>query len=155
MSDILSVLQSAYASAPLTPTNTKYTPVDPKSYQGSWSGTYSNNQKFELTISDVNGFRAQVKYQSGSTVQYQQVLIGNSSFRIGDTKFVLTGSRQGHGRQRGDRSRDRQHQPGPGQRHAEHVRRATRSRYALKYPIWVVVASRRPFGDHNSPVWSP
>ena len=85
MSDIYSVLQSAYATAPLTPTTTKYTPVDPSSYQGTWSGTYSNNQKFELTISDVNGFRAQVKYQSGSTTQYQQVLIGNSSFRIGDT----------------------------------------------------------------------
>jgi len=92
MSDIMSVLQSAYATAPLTPTNTKYTPVDPTSYQGTWSGTYSNNQKFELTISDINGFRAQVKYQSGTTTQYQQVLIGNSSFRIGDTKFVLTGS---------------------------------------------------------------
>jgi hypothetical protein len=90
MSDIFSVLQSAYATAPLNPTTTKYTPVDPTSYQGSWTGTYSNNQKFELTISDVNGFRAQVKYQSGSTVQYGQVLIGNSSFRIGDTKFALT-----------------------------------------------------------------
>jgi hypothetical protein len=92
MSDIMSVLQSAYATAPLSPSNTKYSPVDPKSYQGTWSGTYSNNQKFELTISDVNGFRAQVKYQSGTTTQYGQVLIGNSSFRIGDTKFVLTGS---------------------------------------------------------------
>jgi hypothetical protein len=40
----------------------------------------------------VNGFRAQVKYQSGTTTQYQQVLIGNSSFRIGDTKFMLTGT---------------------------------------------------------------
>jgi hypothetical protein len=92
MSDIFSVLQSAYATAPLTPTTTKYTPVDAKSYQGTWNGTYSNNQKFELTISDVNGFRAQVKYQSGSTVQYAQVLIGNSSFRIGNSKFVLTGT---------------------------------------------------------------
>jgi hypothetical protein len=27
--------------------------------------------------------------------------------------------------------------------------------YALKYAIWVVVASKRPFGDHNSPFWSP
>jgi hypothetical protein len=90
MSDIFSVIQSAYASAPLTPSNVKYTPVDPTSYQGTWSGTYSNNQKFEFTISNVNGFRAQVKYQSGGTTQYQQVLIGNSSFRIGDTKFVLT-----------------------------------------------------------------
>ena len=92
MSDIMSVLSSAYATAPLTPTTTKYTAVDPRSYQGTWTGTYSNNQKFEFTISNVNGFRAQVKYQSGSTVQYQQVLIGNSSFRIGNTKFALTGS---------------------------------------------------------------
>jgi hypothetical protein len=94
MSDIFSVLQNAYATAPLTPTNVHYTPVDPASYQGTWSGTYSNNQKFELTISNVNGFRAQVKYQSGTTVRYQQVLIGNSSFRIGDTKFVLSGTGQ-------------------------------------------------------------
>jgi hypothetical protein len=90
MSDIFSILQSAYTSAPQATPPVKYTPVDPTSYQGSWTGTYSNNQKFELTISDVYGFRAQVKYQSGSTVQYGQVLIGNSSFRIGDTKFALT-----------------------------------------------------------------
>src|SRR5271154_632644 len=94
MSDIMSVLQNAYATAPLSPTNTKYTPVDAKSYQGTWTGTYSNNQKFEFTVSDVNGFRAQVKYQSGGTTQYQQVLIGNSSFRVGNTKFVLTGTGQ-------------------------------------------------------------
>jgi len=92
MSDIFSVLQSAYATAPLTPSNTKYTAVDPASFQGSWTGTYANNQKFDLTIENVNGFRAQVKYQSGGTTQFQQVLIGNSSFRIGDSKFVLTGS---------------------------------------------------------------
>ena len=29
------------------------------------------------------------------------------------------------------------------------------SAYALKYAICVVVASRRPDGDHNSPFWSP
>jgi hypothetical protein len=93
MSDIMSVIASSYATAPLSTTSNKpYTNVDPKSYQGTWSGTYSNNQKFEFTISDVNGFRAQVKYQSGATVQYQQVLIRDSSFRIGDTKFTLTGT---------------------------------------------------------------
>ena len=37
-----------------------------------------------------NGFRAQVKYQSGSTVQYQSVLIKDHSFRIGDSKFTLS-----------------------------------------------------------------
>jgi hypothetical protein len=94
MSDIFSILQSSYTSAASqSPQSGKpYTPVDPKSYQGSWQGTYSNNQKFHFTISQVNGFRAQVKYQSGSTVQYQQVLIRSASFRIGDTKFSLSGA---------------------------------------------------------------
>ena len=77
-------------SALSTPSSTPYTNVDPASYQGSWQGTYSNNQKFQFTISEVNGFRAQVKYQSGSTDQYQSVLIKDNSFRIGDTKFTLT-----------------------------------------------------------------
>jgi hypothetical protein len=92
MSDIFSVLSSAYATAPLTQPNVKYTPVDASSYQGTWTGTYSNGQKFDFQITQVNGFRAQVKYQSDGTTQYQQVLIGNSSFRIGNTKFLLTGS---------------------------------------------------------------
>ena len=91
MSDIHSILSSAYTATTTTPaSNTPYVNVDPTLYQGTWSGTYSNNnQKFELTVSQVNGFRAQVKYQSGSTVQYQNVLIKDGSFRIGDTKFSL------------------------------------------------------------------
>jgi hypothetical protein len=92
MSDIMSILQSGYTSANLTtPSNTPYVAVDPKSYQGTWDGTYNNNQKFQITVSNVNGFRAQVKYQSGTTTQYQNVLIKDSSFRVGDTKFTLTG----------------------------------------------------------------
>jgi hypothetical protein len=91
MADIMSILQSSYTTSALsTPSNTPYTNVDPTSYQGTWEGTYNNNQKFQLTVSQVNGFRAQVKYQSGSTVQYQSVLIKDSSFRVGDTKFTLT-----------------------------------------------------------------
>jgi hypothetical protein len=91
MGDIMSILGNSYASAALSPpSNTPYTNVDPTAYQGTWDGTYSNNQKFQFTISQVNGFRAQVKYQSGSTVQYQSVLIKDNSFRIGDTKFTLT-----------------------------------------------------------------
>jgi hypothetical protein len=95
VADIMSILSQNYASASLsTPSSTPYTNVDPASYQGSWQGTYSNNQnsnnqKFQFTISQVSGFRAQVKYQSGSTVQYQSVLIKDNSFRIGDSKFTL------------------------------------------------------------------
>ncbi|MBR0753168.1 hypothetical protein JQ604_13335 [Bradyrhizobium jicamae] len=92
MGDIMSILQNSYTSASLsTPSSTPYVNVDPASYQGSWDGTYSNGQTFKFSISDVNGFRAQVKYQSGSTTQYQQVLIKDNSFRIGDTKFILQG----------------------------------------------------------------
>ena len=91
MADIMSILSQSYASASLTtPSKTPYTNVDLASYQGSWNGTYSNNQKFQFSISKVNGFRAQVIYQSGSTAQYQSVLIKDNSFRIGDTKFTLT-----------------------------------------------------------------
>jgi hypothetical protein len=91
MGDIMSILQSSYSSASQnTPSNTPYTNVDPTLYQGTWNGTYSNNQKFEISVSQVNGFRAQVKYQSGTTVQYQSVLIKDNSFRFGDTKFTLT-----------------------------------------------------------------
>src|SRR5882757_6796322 len=87
----MGILQSSYASASLTtPSATPYTNVDPASYQGTWDGTYSNNQKFQLTVSQVDGFRAQVKYTSGSTVKYQSVLIKDSSFRVGDSKFTLT-----------------------------------------------------------------
>jgi hypothetical protein len=54
------------------------------------NGTYPNNQKFDLSITAVNGFRAQVKDQSGSTIQYQGVRIKDSSCRTGDTEFTLT-----------------------------------------------------------------
>ena len=95
MADIYSVLQSAYTSAAQNASTQsgKYVAVKPSDYQGTWKGTYSdNNQPFSFTISEVSGFRARVKYQSGQTVQYQNVLIKNSSFRIGDTKFTLTGT---------------------------------------------------------------
>ena len=91
MGDIMSILQSSYTSASLnTPSNTPYTNVDPASYQGTWDGTYSNGQKFQFSVSEVNGFRAQVKYQSGSTVKFQDVLIKDNSFKFGDSKFTLT-----------------------------------------------------------------
>lgn len=90
MADIMGILASGYSSAALqTPSNTKYVDVDPKLYQGTWSGTYSNTKKFAITVNDVQGFRAQVKYESEGTIKYQSVLIKDGSFRVGDTKFTL------------------------------------------------------------------
>ena len=91
MADVMSILSANYKSAGLSvPSKTKYVAVDPKLYEGTWSGTYPDRKTFKLTVSDVSGFRAQVKYQSGSTVKYQSVLIKDQSFRVGDTKFILT-----------------------------------------------------------------
>lgn len=94
MSDLFSVLASGYTSATLGATYGKYVNVDPTKYEGTWSGTYSNGKKFSFDITEVKGFRAQVKYQSGTTVSYQSVLINNSSFRISDTKFTLASNGQ-------------------------------------------------------------
>jgi hypothetical protein len=92
MADIMSILSTAYKSNVLSSTtgSSKYVPVDSTLYQGDWTGTYSDGKKFSLSVSQVNGFRAQVHYQSGDTSQYQQVLIKDSSFRFGNTKFTLT-----------------------------------------------------------------
>jgi len=87
----MSILSANFKSAGLSvPSKTPYVAVDPTLYQGNWTGTYANKKSFDLTVSNVTGFRAQVKYQSGSTVKYQSVLIKDKSFRIGDTKFTLT-----------------------------------------------------------------
>ena len=88
------VRNNASSAALSPPSNVPYVNVDPSAWQGTWTGTLSNNQSFSFQISSVNGFRAQVKYQSGASVSYQQVLINNNAFRIGDTKFMLAGNGQ-------------------------------------------------------------
>ncbi len=40
-------------------------------------------------MSNVDGFRAKVHYQSEGTSKYQDVLIKDGAFRVGDTKFSL------------------------------------------------------------------
>jgi hypothetical protein len=93
MADLMSILSSSYKSAGMSvPSNTKYGSVDSTLYQGNWTGTYPDGKKFSLNISQVNGFRAQVHYESAGTSRYQQVLIKHSSFRFGNTKFMLTGN---------------------------------------------------------------
>ena len=92
MSDVMSILSSNFLTVggSTNYSTSKYVAVDPKAYEGTWAGTYSTNKKFTVQVSDVAGFRAKVKYQSGSTVNYQDVLIKDQAFRIGDSKFTLT-----------------------------------------------------------------
>ena len=91
MADLMSLLSANYKTVGLTvPSKTPYVAVDPALYQGNWTGKYANNKSFKITISDVSGFRAKVHYQSEGTSKYQDVLIKDKSFRVGDTKFTLT-----------------------------------------------------------------
>jgi hypothetical protein len=90
VADIVSLLSAAYKTNVLAaaPSQTKYVAVDPALYEGNWTGKYANNKSFTINISNVNGFHAKVRYQSDGTVKYQDVLIKDASFRIGDTKFT-------------------------------------------------------------------
>jgi hypothetical protein len=90
MADMMSILSANYKAVGLTiPSKTPYFAVNPDNYNGDWTGKYADNKTFKVTISDVTGFRAKAHYQSGSTSKYQEVLIKDNSFRVGDTKFTL------------------------------------------------------------------
>jgi hypothetical protein len=91
MADVLSILSANYKTVGMAvPSKTPYVPVDPALFQGSWTGKYANNKSFKITVSNVTGFRAKAQYQSEGTNKYQDVLIKDNAFRIGDTKFMLT-----------------------------------------------------------------
>ncbi len=91
MGDIYSIIASNYVTvgANVSRSNTPYVPVDAPSYEGTWKGAYANGDKFTIQVSNIVGFRAKVRYQSGSTVKYQDVLIKDNSFKFGDSKFTL------------------------------------------------------------------
>lgn len=92
MADLFSIISSNYVTvgSMYNTSNTPYVPVDAPSYEGTWSGKYANNDRFTIQVSNVVGFRAKVRYQSGSTLKYQDVLIKDNSFKFGDSKFTLT-----------------------------------------------------------------
>jgi hypothetical protein len=96
VSDIMSILQSAYAAAPqpLIPPGAKLaTKVNPTQYQGTWTGKDANSQPFSLSITKVSGPRANVTFQSSSGLQFARVFItSNNTFEIGDSQVALTGT---------------------------------------------------------------
>lgn len=92
MGDLWGIISANYKTAGLTvPAKTPYVPVDPALYEGSWTGKFADQKTFKITVSNVTGFRAKVQYQSGGTNKFQEVLIKDGAFRVGDTKFALTG----------------------------------------------------------------
>jgi hypothetical protein len=94
MADMMSIIAANYKTVGMTvPTKTPYVAVDPALYEGSWTGKYADQKTFKITVSNVTGFRAKVQYQSGATNKFQEVLIKDNAFRVGDTKFTLTGKK--------------------------------------------------------------
>lgn len=92
MADLLQTISSNYvAMGSLYATAGKrYVNVDPKLFEGTWRGKYANGTAYSVQVSNVQGFRATAKYESGSTVKYQNILIASdNTFRIGDSKFTL------------------------------------------------------------------
>ncbi|MFZ5734182.1 MAG: hypothetical protein ACOY4O_15715 [Pseudomonadota bacterium] len=91
MADLLSIISANYVAVGQNVVKPgKYVDVDPQMFEGSWNGKYANGQQFSIQISNVQGFRAKVKYQSGSVLKYQEVLIKDNAFRVADSKFQLT-----------------------------------------------------------------
>jgi hypothetical protein len=91
MADMMSIIAANYKTVGMTvPTKTPYVAVDPALYEGNWTGKYPDQKTFKITVSNVTGFRAKVQYQSGGTSKFQEVLIKDNGFRVGDTKFTLT-----------------------------------------------------------------
>jgi hypothetical protein len=94
MADIMSILQSSFATAPqsLISPGSKFANVDPTKWQGTWTGKDSARQPVTISITKVSGFRADVTLQSSAGLQFQRAFITTkNTFRIGDSSFALTG----------------------------------------------------------------
>jgi hypothetical protein len=92
--NIFSILQSAYQPATQVsiPPGSKFVPVNASTFQGTWTGTDSNGKPVTLTISNIQGYRANARFQTADGgLQTGRVYINsNGIFRIGDSQMQLT-----------------------------------------------------------------
>src|SRR5262249_28013530 len=91
--DVFSALQSAYstpAQSPVPP-GSKLANVDPTLWKGAGTETDSKGKAVTLTILNVSGYRATVRFQSADAgLQFGRVLINtNNVFRIGASQMQL------------------------------------------------------------------
>ena len=95
MADIMSILQASYGAASpqaLFSPGSKFVNVDPTKWEGTWTGKDFKNQPFTVSITKVNGYRANVTFESSAGLQVARAFITTkNSFRIGNSSFTLTG----------------------------------------------------------------
>jgi hypothetical protein len=91
-SNILTILQNSYSTPAQFPPGSKFAKVDPTQWQGTWTATDSNGKPVTLAISNVSGYRANVRFTTADGgLQTGRVLINtNGIFRIGDSQMQLT-----------------------------------------------------------------
>ena len=91
-SNILTILQNSYSTPAQFPPGSKFAKVDPTQWQGTWTATDSNGKPVALAISNVSGYRANVRFTTADGgLQTGRVLINtNGVFRIGDSQMQLT-----------------------------------------------------------------
>jgi hypothetical protein len=91
-SNILTILQNSYSTPSQFPPGSKFAKVDPTQWQGTWTATDSNGKPVTLAISNVSGYRANVRFTTADGgLQTGRVLINtNGVFRIGDSQMQLT-----------------------------------------------------------------
>lgn len=94
--NIFSILQSAYTAPTQAsiPPGSKFANVDPTQWQGTWTAKDSNGKPVTLTISNVSGYRANVRFQTADGgLQTGRVMINtNNIFRIGSSQMQLAGA---------------------------------------------------------------
>lgn len=92
--NIFSILQSSYTSTTQisVPPGSKFANVNPTQWQGTWTTKDSNGKPVTLTISNVSGYRANVRFQTADGgLQTGRVLINtNNVFRVGNSQMQLT-----------------------------------------------------------------
>jgi hypothetical protein len=95
MADIMSILQSSYATSPqsLIAPGSKFAKVDPTKWQGTWTGTDDKKKPVTVTLNKVSGFRANavVTDQTEGQQNARVFITTKNTFRIGNSQFVLTG----------------------------------------------------------------
>jgi hypothetical protein len=93
-SNIFSILQSSYTAPTQVsiPPGSKFAKVDPTQWQGSWTGKDSNGKPVTVSISNVSGYRATVRFQSADGgLQVGRVYINtNNVFRVGNSQMQMT-----------------------------------------------------------------